>query len=74
MNAFLQVVLVQRMTGYWLVGIGPVSAQPHQFDGELYRSIRAAKRAAQILAKRSGLLIVHSDLPRAATGGSEDPD
>lgn len=74
MMATLKVVLIQRMTGYWLVGIGAVTALPYEFDGERYRSIRAAKRAAQALAERSGLLIVHSDLPRALLGTSDEPD
>jgi hypothetical protein len=74
MMATLKVVLVQRVTGYWLVGIGAVTSMPHEFDGERYRSIRAAKRAAQALAERSGLLIVHSDLPRASRGNGEDLD
>ena len=70
----LQVVLVQRVRDHWRVGIGAVTAQPHQFDGEVYRSIRAAKRAALALAEKSGLLIVHSDLPRALRGDCEDLD
>jgi hypothetical protein len=74
MSAELRVVLVQRVDRGWRVGIGPVTGLPSDYQGEVYRSIRGAKRAARTLAEKSGLLIVNSDLPRAVSGSSEDID
>jgi len=53
----IEVVVIQRRNGIWHVGIGSVSTSAIERGLETFRSSVRATKAAQALAKRTGLLI-----------------
>ena len=57
----VQVVHIQRVGSYWLVGVGPVTWRAEDTEAEFYTSARRARRAAVALAKRTGLLVAPSN-------------